>query len=136
MLGKVKELDHQLHLVSDLSASTAARTSPVGCSALKHDVETLIKEKEETESELQNVEEQLRLIAKSWKEFENTHSVLQQSMDSVEIRLKEIVPAGTLKEKEDQLTRIKALCIIEFLIFNTIFNWAIGFQWPSFGGLL
>lgn len=108
MLGKVEELNPQLHLISDLSALTAARTSPAGCSALKYDVETLIKEKEEIESELRNVEEQLRLIAKSWKEFEDTYGALQQSMDSVEIRLKEIVPAGTLKEKEDQLTKIKA----------------------------
>lgn len=128
MLGKVEDLDHQLRLVVDLSASTAAQTSPAGCSAMKHDVETLIKEKEETESELRNVEEQLQLIAKSWKEFEDTCSALQQSMDSVEIHLKEIVPAGTLKEKEDQLTRIKALSIVEFMIFNTTFNLAIGLQ--------
>lgn len=103
----MEEADDRLLGLAELSDSVATRTSAAGCESLKRDVSVLVKEKQTIASELLNAEKHLRLAAKSWKEFEEVHSTLQQSMDAMESGIREIVPVGTLEEKQDQVFKLK-----------------------------
>lgn len=105
--GKMEEVEERLSNLVKLSDSVATRTSAAGCESMKREISVLVKEKETIASELLEAENHLRLAAKNWKEFEEVHSTLQQSMEAMEGEIRDIVPVATLEEKQEQVLKLK-----------------------------
>ena len=109
LLGQKKDGDSRLSHVSELNAKTQLNTSSAGKEILKRELEALKSDWDSTTTHAEEALGTLQIALEKWKEFDETHTVLNNWLRSMEQQLKDFELRSTLEEKQEQVERFKSM---------------------------
>ena len=107
--GQKKDGESRLSHVSELNAKTQLNTSSAGKEILKREVEALRSDWDGAVTHAEDAQAALVSAVQKWKEFEETHNVLNNWLRSMEQQLKDFELRSTLEEKQEQVERFKSM---------------------------
>ncbi len=104
-----KDGDNKESQVSELNAKTQVNTSAPGIEILKRELDALKSDWDSAKDEADSAQTALENALQLWKEFETSHTTLNNWLKNTEQQLKDIALRSTLEEKQEQVERLKAL---------------------------
>ena len=107
--GQKKDGDARISHVSELNAKTQLNTSSAGKEILKRELDSLKCDWDSAIGQAEDAYTALQTTLKQWKEFEDTHNVLNNWLRSMEQQLKDFELRSTLEEKQEQVECFKSM---------------------------
>ncbi|XP_074648980.1 muscle-specific protein 300 kDa-like isoform X3 [Tubulanus polymorphus] len=104
-----EESDSKLQSLKRCSAKINPNTSPEGREILKKDETNLETEMSSCLDVLTDARDRLEKVLELWEVYEENYDSLSQWIKAMEHKTREFEPVSTLKEKEDQCQKMKAL---------------------------
>ena len=104
-----KDGESRLSHVSELNVRTQLNTSSAGKEILKREMEALRSDWDGAVAHAEDAQAALVSALQNWKEFEETHNVLNNWLRSMEQQLKDFELRSTLEEKQEQVERFKSM---------------------------
>ena len=107
--GQQKDGDSRISHLSEQNAKTQLNTSSAGKEILKKELDVLKSDWDGAISQAEDAQVALQAALQKWKEFEDTHNVLNNWLRSMEQQLKDFELRSTLEEKQEQVERFKSM---------------------------